>query len=567
MKIYPSSHNVVTSEEVTVNHIPLGYFTEAVRNINPLIKINQDFCRTSSTKLIYPYQNFNTNNITLFDKNNKPVDNNIYLKRNGNQWYFEPVDSTEFIPTEFTYSFLIARNDSFKNNIQYKLNIACYTPELAEQLIGMVNGESEIKPKNIHVNDDSLIPESLLNMNIADADFLFMDYNDLDDPNTYLNNHTNLWLFSDNFGENVMAEDETIEEYVLSAPQIYSSSSYDLDVKVKFNINTEISKFPKSEYEYYSLFNAYIPILVIKKENGGFVICSHSSLKEHTDTCYQLIYEVLMAVYLNSYFESNARISYITDDKITYYMNINKKYNNYHPRINITDILLTDNYNTQINYDIVNVILDNDAIIYIGHDSYNNALFKKTERTDPEIKNNQVSFYTPNNTIVIYDPNLNSVSIREDNLSIVYENINDTNYINIDMFYSSAENIINDKQLIEVQDTSSYNLCYDHTLNQFYLVRSSVYNEDYGTIYATIQFTYDEEISCGDIRTVGGGEEFSISNYDMIDTGSLSGRPYRIGSTMIIKLPARFRLHKDVIEQEIKKHMASADYPIILFEE
>ena len=63
-----------------------------------------------------------------------------------------------------------------------------------------------------------------------------------------------------------------------------------------------------------------------------------------------------------------------------------------------------------------------------------------------------------------------------------------------------------------------------------------------------------------------GGGECSIINYDMLDSGSLKGRPYRLGSTMIIKLPKRFKDQRENILSEIKKHMSSADYPVLMFE-
>ena len=568
MKIYPGDHSVVTSEEVTVNHIPLGYFTEAVKNLNPFIKINPDYCRQSVSKTVYPYQSFNTDNIMLFDNNDKPVNNQIYLKRNGNAYYFEPINSIEFIPTEFRYNVLIAREDTFKSNIQYKLKIAAYDSDIAEKLIGMVNSESQIKPKNITVNDGSLIPESLINMSLSEADFLFINKNNISNIDSYLNNHVNLWILSDNF-EGIMTKDENIESYELNNSQIYSNSIYTLDgyTKVKFDINQELSDYPKTDYQYINLFNNAIPVLLLKKENGGFVIFSHSSILDHTDTCYQLIYEIIAAVYLNSYFETETRTSYITDDKIDYYLTMNKKYGEYHPRINLPEILFSDGFNTGINYNTVSIILDNNDIIYVGQNHYGDILLKKNNRSDPEKTGNMISFYTSNNTVVIFDSSNNIIKTIEDNLEIKNTIINENNYISINTFRSTNNSINNGAQLISIPDSIEYNLCYDYDLNSFYLIPSSQYNENnYGINYATIQFTYDEEISCGDIRTVGGGEESSTPNYDMIDTGSIKGRPYRLGSTMIIKLPERFKNQKDIITTELNKHISSADYFILIFE-
>ena len=570
MKIFPGDHEVVNSEEVTVNHIPLGFFSEAVKNVKPSIEINKDFCRQSTIRTVHPYQQFDNDQVYLFDENNNIVDNSIYLKRNGNYYFFEPIDSIEFTPDQFDYSILLAREDSFKSNIKYNLKIGCSTEELAEKLIGLVNGESSMKPLNITVNNGSLVPESLLNLSIRETDIMFSNKSDILNVDTYLNNHTNLWLLDDSFDGN-LTEDENIQNYQLEGAQIYSSNTFTLDgySKVKFDINQEIEGFPKSEYEYINLFSNYIPILILKKENKGFVICSHPSILEHIDTCYQLIYEIIMSVYLNSYFETTTRTSYITDDNITYFLSMNQKYNMSHPRISFYKILNEDGFNSSIKYNIANVFISDDNIQCIGLNRYNELLFKKNKKTDPEHNYNSISFYTSNNTVIFFDLQNNLIRTIENNLQINSKIINEKNYIEIAPFKSSSERIDSKaSQTIEIPDSAEYILCYDHDLKAFILIHSAIYSEENnGTIYATIRFSYDEELSVGDIRVIGGGEESSNPNYDMIDTGSLKGRPYRLGSTMIIKLPNRFRNYKSQIESEIRKHMASADYPIILFED
>ena len=51
----------------------------------------------------------------------------------------------------------------------------------------------------------------------------------------------------------------------------------------------------------------------------------------------------------------------------------------------------------------------------------------------------------------------------------------------------------------------------------------------------------------------------------MIESSSLKGRPLRIGSAFIIKLPLRFSKYREILESEIKKHIASGDYPMLVF--
>ena len=54
MKIYPGNHNISTSEEVTVNHLPLAYFTNVARTTYPIIHIEDQFSKEIVTDTPYP---------------------------------------------------------------------------------------------------------------------------------------------------------------------------------------------------------------------------------------------------------------------------------------------------------------------------------------------------------------------------------------------------------------------------------------------------------------------------------------------------------------------------------
>lgn len=573
MKIYPGVHDVVTSEEITVNHIPLSFFSEASRNVTPIIEINEKVSHKQEDQIIYPYQQFDTDDILLFDQNNNPVDSTTYLKRNGQKYYFEPVNSTEFVPTEFKYSVLVSRNDTFKNNINYNLKIGCYTTFLSERVIGLVNGESQYKPKNIIVNDNSLLPTSLIDLSIDSADFLFINYNDLTDSllEECLTNHVNLWLTGEEF-DNLLSEDNIVTSYKILNPEIYQTDEYTLDgyTKVRFDISKELEKFPKDEYQYISLFESAIPILILRKENGAFLILSHSSILDHIDTCYQLIFEIMMKVYNNSYFATHERTNYIADNKIDYFLKNYQKFNQYHPRINLTDHLISDGYNSAINYDLVTVNIDRDDVIFRGVNKYKDLIFRKTSITDPEKPNDAVSIFTAKNTIIHYRQADNLIKTIEDKLTIGYKYIDDVDYITVAGFRSSKEKINTLYEVsLRIDDTSVYYLCYSQSTQEFFIIRDTAYNsneEAYGKIYATISLNIDEKLSCGDIRVIGGGDLNPDSNYELIDTGSIKGRPYRLGSTMIIKLPERFKNQENIIKSELNKHVSSADYFILVFE-
>lgn len=579
MKIYSGNHKVETTEDIVVNHIPLAYFKEKNYTVLPNIKISEKYKGKDINNKVYPYQQFDEADILLFDQYNKKVDGTKYLKRNGNKYYFEPQNSVEFNPYEFRYRVLLAKEDTYKNNINYNISVGSYSLDIAENLISIFNNEKYGKPSNIIINNNSLLPSSMINISLSEADFLFVDDKYLDsiedsDIEDIINSHTNLWISYDKYND-LIVKDKKDLTYYYQSPEVYDTSIYfpaNKDGNVSINVNIEADKFPKSKYEYINLFLDKCPVLLLKKENGAFVIISHSSLINNAAANYKLIYEIMMKVYLNSYFETRERTSYITEEKIDYFVKVYKRFNKYHPEINLNTILYEDNFNDRINFNIVSVRFDTDdntgsektGLQYLGQDKKGCLLFKKSSTLDPIKDRNAISVFTTKNTVIFYKEQDNNLYAIEDNLDVIYREINDKQYIVIKPFRSTEKSICLEKeQIIEVPDTSSYKLVFDRASDKFLLISYNKNNQD---VAAHIRITYKSKLSCSDIRTVGGGEASSTPNYDMIDTGSLKGRAYRIGSTMIIRLPLRYKKHKDNLMSEIKKHMSSADYPILIFE-
>ncbi len=579
MKIYPGNHKIETTEDITVNNIPLSYFKEKEYKVIPKIDINDRFRKLGTNNKIYPYQQFDSSDVLFFDQNGKGIEGLKYLKRNGNKYYFEPQNSIEFNPYEFTYRVLIAKEDTYKNNINYNIRIGSYSMDIAEKLIGIFNNEKYAKPGNVTVNDNSLLPSSMINMSLSETDFLFVDKNYIDsiedsDIEDILNSHTNLWICCDEYNH-LIVKNEKDTVYYYQSPEVYNTSIYfpaNDDANISIDVNVDIKTFPKSKYEYINLFMDKCPVLLLKKENGAFVIISHSSLIDNAVSNYKLIYEILMKVYLNSYFETKERTSYITEEKIDYYVKVYKHFNKYHPEINLNTILYEDNFNDRINFNIVCVRFNSDdnpgsektGLQYLGQDKKGCLLFKKSDSMDPVKDKNAVSVFTTKNTVIFYKEQDNNLYAIEDNLEVLYREINNKPYLLIKPFKSTNKNInLEKEQFIEIPDTSNYDLVFDHASNKFLLIG---YNENNQDVAAHIKISYSSKLSCSDIRTIGGGEASSTPNYDMIDTGSLRGRAYRIGSAMIIRLPLRYKKHKDNLMSEIKKHMSSADYPILIFE-
>ena len=371
------------------------------------------------------------------------------------------------------------------------------------------------------------------------------------------------------------------EQYTLTRASIYKNDEYLFDGAeyVRFNRDSLDKTFPQTVYYYSDIFVDNAPIAILHKPNEGFIILSHPSLINHSEESFRLIFEIIAHTFFQSYFETESRRQFITDEPIDFYLKTNAQFNEYHPRINLNKILFEDGYNPQIEYSIeevdarLNLDGNEDMVRYIGLDKFNNLLFRKTVKTDPVKAAGKISVFTVNDTVINYDKVQSVIHLVEEIPKISYEYENNQAAIIVAPLFSSSRRIdIRYTSRINKDDNGNsltlntdYYLYYDEVEKRFKLSKDSIDEDKNNGFIARINLSSKNSLSCGDIRQFGGGDTSSL-NYEMIDSGSIKGRPYRVGSTMIIKLPKRFSAYKDILEKEIKKHMASGDYPILIFE-
>ena len=371
------------------------------------------------------------------------------------------------------------------------------------------------------------------------------------------------------------------EEYALVKSSIYKDKEFFFDGAeyVRFNKDILDAIFPQTVYYYSSIFVDNSPIAILHKPNEGFIILSHPSIINYSEETFKLIFEVITHTFFQSYFETKTRRQYISDEPIDYYLKTNTGFNEYHPRINLNKVLLEDGYNSQIAYNIeevdvrLNLEGNEDRIRYLGLDKFKNLLFRKTIRTDPVKEAGKVSVFTVNDTIINYDKEQSVIHLIEEIPRIGYQYMNNRSEITVAPLFSSSKGInirytnriIRDNNENRLMLNTDYWLYYDAVEKSLSLSKDSLETDKDKTVIARINLGSKSSISCGDIRQLGGGD-ISSDNYEMIDSSSVKGRPYRVGSTMIIKLPKRFSAYKDILGKEIKKHMASGDYPILIFE-
>lgn len=328
--------------------------------------------------------------------------------------------------------------------------------------------------------------------------------------------------------------------------------------------------------EIYDIENLFVeettPIALVHKSDAGYIILSNESIIRNSQDCKELIYNILMHVYLNSYFETKKRTTWICDYPVESFIKYGNRLNERHSRINLTKLLSEDGYNLGIAYDELFEPIISDNVVN-DTPAYSKELrFRVKTNTCPVRSTKEKSIYTVNGTIMNYDTDSSVIYLLEDVPEIC--NISETNRygISINPYRSSLNNISVLHTTNLFSDAAGepfllniyYTIYYDVIEKRILAVKKDNFDSEEKIPLANIILDSDISIEIGDIRQLGGGE-ISSSNYEMIDSGNVYGRPIRIGSTFIIKLPERFKEYRTILEKELNKHIASGDYPILVF--
>ena len=89
--------------------------------------------------------------------------------------------------------------------------------------------------------------------------------------------------------------------------------------------------------------------------------------------------------------------------------------------------------------------------------------------------------------------------------------------------------------------------------------RDNNFNTKSAIELCTIHVEYVGEPASYDVRLLGGGIPETKYNYEMLDIGNLKGRPYRVGTGAVIKLPEVFKKYDERILSLVEKYKVAAD--------
>lgn len=578
MKIYPSFHDVVETEKIKPKDIPLSYLATDASETE--IVITKEPIASQGEKIIsaMPYEEFDSPDAYLFDENGERVDAGISMQRIGDKYYFIPQNAIEFVPDRFSFSVLIKKDMTYLNDRHYNIKVGCVDGELnlSERLISIFGDAPRrgISPLNVSINNQDVSAYSLINSSFEENDFVFIEsddgihYADTDmkiEFDDILDHHTNIWLSVKSFGE--MIEEGETDTFQFGIPTLYDNGTYQIPGYNKvFNLALSHEVFPESEYEYINMFEGDCPILLLEKPNKGYIIVSEQSFFDDVARNAKLIYEILVSNFLTGYYRSPEKNIWITDAPVDYIALKESKYGFNHERVTLDEMLENENYRIGNEYSLIEVKVSDPNVVFQGITGENELLFRKLNNTDPKKQEGMVSVYTTKQTVMHYKKQ--SINRVESDLIIepLYEETG--NYLVVHPYKSTSLKIHSkEKQIIRIpeENTDFFLVCKDSI---FKLIPKDFYDEQVdGLKMAVIKIVVKAVTKNYDMRILGGGlPEEMEPDYNLLDIGHIKGRPYRIGSALIIVLPKRLEPYKELIKEEVSKHIASGDYPVILFE-
>ena len=588
MKIYPCAHDVKIKKQLDFGDIPLAYLHGNEDNKAVVITIQEDFANPPRRENVRPYQSFDSKKITLFDENNKPLNSTLHLENKGSKYYVKPSgiisESVIHASEKFTYSVLLHKQDTYQKSNVYNIRLNAADKQIAEALskICCNNDEKELYPTNIYFNDKTRLPQDFFTQNLSEADFTFVPLDIIGERaqelkittgqyiDQQLSKHLNLWILDESFQNTLTDIQQDEANYEVAEPQIFTELKDTIEpiqenVYKRFYTNNKWEKLSDKEDKYVEYFKVGGPLQIIHVESKGYVILSHPDIILNSSRYVKLIIEVLIYTYLNTYYQTETRTSFVTDDPIDYFINVNKKYGLCHPQINLLRILSDERFNTELKYTIENVFVSNNAE-YSGITRFSDMLFKKvSERLKDHSKGNNMLAYTSEKTLLVYDRNSSRIQIIESGISL--RNNGDMT-ITIDPMFSTRYNIVSPEEhtLTIPSKTGTYLLIYSKDNPKVFSITAGD-NMENSVVLAKISITDNLDIKYKDVRILGGGEWSTEPNYEMIDTGNINGRPIRYGSIMIIQLPMRFKTIQKELQSEVEKHVTSGDYPILIFKD
>lgn len=587
MKLYPSPFTIKTAETVAHQDIPLSKIELGVlRNRVTASELN---FRGSirEREFVVPYERFAYPDPFVYDEQGRPVNIDNNLVRVGNHYVYTPQGAVEFTPHRTVLQAVVHKNMSYRAEHKYNYRIACVgtTLDYAETLHSIFGDapRRQLCPANISVNGQDLAMDSLLNASATDLDWAMFESSDglttggqVIPFDELLNQRTNIWLSVDSFNDgvtNFMVE-KPEHGVTLRAPHLYRNDPRTFDEGVRFFRTDAVhSAFAGGAYELVNLFSQTdtVPVLVYQKPGHGFVIIADKKITDRPDRNVQMIYEILTHGVLKSWYLSNPQHIWITDKNVDYLALKENRYNRRHPPVTEKVLVASSRYIIDV-YRIIDFVFRGRPLQWeaIGNEIYFNKTGSGLEPDpvkpfDPDNPDKIVSVYTARHTVVYYE---RSVQKREEGLSAQVVTRSTGSYLILSPGKSTSRRIhfAMPYEFRIVPPYKEYHLVAENNIPSLYAGALDELTEEAVVLYKVS--VKEENITRHlDLRAMGGGLPAGmLDDYGLLDIGHVNGRPYRVGSSVVIRLPATLKPYEKEIRAAVDKHQSGADYAVYVFE-
>lgn len=591
MKIYPSNHDLLQEKMPRILDIPLAQIDKNIKVSDINFTPSDDF-RKSIDKSISPYDTFDSGDYIFFDNNNNISDIKLELK--DNKYIYNPGNTTEFIPSNFSMNATVKKNIVYNGFQKYNINVTVDNLDNWPNMISIFGDAYKrgVCPSNIEINGGSTEKSSLASGSIDDTDILFIKSKD---GNVYsdgteipitdlLKKHVNMWIAIEDTSLKIFAQNNGSSKITNRFKTLYigeiqynSSNNYSLLNGLGFNELSDIIKYNGN----YSVIEPYVednPVVILHMDGYGFVVVSDAGFFNNLSDNAKIIYDVMAYVYFNTYIDTIEKTSWITNESIDCIGRPSIVLNKNHAVLNLDKMVDEVESDIQSFYTLCRVNINSNytkKVFFIEKDSNNNLYFGKFNSsgdTDPEKPNGYKSLLTTKNTIMYYD----CAGIKQKESLISAQGIinDDTkkNYININPFYSSKNRLrISENKLIEIPQIGIvYNILAteikENNESDIEIKRRSDGVDDGFIKIGEVIVEYTDLKICNDIRITGGGlPENMPDDFDMLDISNLYGRLIRRGTSLIIKLPKVYEKYDKYIRDAVNKYKNASTYIVLKY--
>lgn len=561
MKIYLNKKQIADKTLLDENDISLSYLNNISVYQDTIIKYNEELLKLNKKRAINLYEKVDKNKL-FFKENNVPakLNKDYLIDIDGKIDVLNSSKKASYRPTVFGYKYVLERTLPFKSNKEYNIKIDYTGMEHVQDLLKTIT-----IPNNVHLKNTKENP----------------DIKYFEDEKVYLENmknggyqdNCNIYIVKSSYANKIIYNKPKI--FDVRKPVLFKQSEYVIEPAWDiFNHDLEMSLFPRVTYDYIKITIDHTPILIMRDRLNYklIMLCGKEIFTE--PRLIQFFVENIVFAYTIGYYKVPEKSglylnSFISNNIIDYYYSLNNKMNSNHPNINFKKDVSKSNF-IDLSYKLVDVFTTNNDVVYDYVDYSNNVYFKKFVNDEPVKDNTDSLIYTTNQELKFIDKVNYSLYDIEQLPSISYKYDNDKLNIVVSSYYSSSLNIAkNEKTDIIINDINKNYVLYMRKTSvfndqNFYILEENEKSTDIKI--ADIIIKLSNNIIPTDVRVIGGGSS-KYNNYDYIDTGNIHGRPYRVGTSMVITLPKRYEPYRDQLQKQIDKHISSAEAAIIIFKD